>query len=377
MISFNREAGRHARVTLGIPLSMHSMPCPHSRLTHCKAYERYRTSFFRGLDEEKENARQKRRTIFTTTDWKRHRSSTRFIRHLSTIVESGVIKGVLIHVVLVTALAAIVAAWNSASLSGLLPPYITKPPSIAIEPIQLTSFALSLLLVFRTNAAYSRWTEARQKFGSLATTARDLYRQALTWFPKKDEEAQEAQEAERLGRWLQALPIVAMASLRSTGEIRIEKILPDILLPKELEVLMQAAHKPLFCLQVVSKIIHGKAASLPTELILRMDEGVSTLVSSLSSCDRILNTPIPISYTRHTARFLLIWLFSLPFSLWAYCGFHMIWVSALISFVLLGIEEIGIYIEEPFSLLPLEALCEKNIARFRNMKEANQLIESL
>ena len=121
------------------------------------------TNILRRIDDEKENARQKRRTIFSSTDWKRHRSSTRFIRHLSTIVESGVIKGVLVHVALVIALAALVAAWNCASISGLLPPWIAKPPSIAIEPIQLTSFALSLLLVFRTNAAYSRWTEARQK----------------------------------------------------------------------------------------------------------------------------------------------------------------------------------------------------------------------
>jgi predicted membrane chloride channel (bestrophin family) len=29
-------------------------------------------------------------------------------------------------------------------------------PQIAIEPMQLTSFALSLLLVFRTNASYAR-----------------------------------------------------------------------------------------------------------------------------------------------------------------------------------------------------------------------------
>ena len=52
----------------------------------------------------------------------------------------------------------------------------------------------------------------------------------------------------------------------------------------------------------------------------------------------------------------------------------MVWVSALISFVLLGIEEIGIYIEEPFSLLPLEALCEKNIKNFNHMKEGNELL---
>lgn len=40
---------------------------------------------------------------------------------------------------------------HSHAIKGLL------IPQIAIEPMQLTSFALSLLLVFRTNASYSRW----------------------------------------------------------------------------------------------------------------------------------------------------------------------------------------------------------------------------
>jgi len=41
----------------------------------------------------------------------------------------------------------------------------------------------------------------------------------------------------------------------------------------------------------------------------------------------------------------------------------MLPIAGLISFVLLGIEEIGVYIEEPFSLLPLESLCKKLVNR--------------
>lgn len=52
-------------------------------------------------------------------------------------------------------------------------------PQIAIEPMQLTSFALSLLLVFRTNASYARWQEARKMFGSITTTGRDIFRQVV------------------------------------------------------------------------------------------------------------------------------------------------------------------------------------------------------
>jgi predicted membrane chloride channel (bestrophin family) len=41
---------------------------------------------------------------------------------------------------------------------------------------------LSLLLVFRTNASYARWWEARTVLGGLINGSRDLIRQAVLWF---------------------------------------------------------------------------------------------------------------------------------------------------------------------------------------------------
>ena len=38
--------------------------------------------------------------------------------------------------------------------------------------------------------------------------------------------------------------------------------------------------------------------------------------SAFYTCDRIFTTPIPLKYTRHTARFLLIWLLAMPMSLY-------------------------------------------------------------
>lgn len=264
---------------------------------------------------------------------------------------SGVIKGIITHVCVVVGLSTLIAVYNSLQLSGQLPAGFPVTPTIAMEPVQLSSFALSLLLVFRTNASYSRWLEAREKFGSITTTSRDLLRQSLWWFSKDDKEGRTG-----LARWLKALVWSSMCHLRD-GEHDLRSVLKDILEPEELEMLLVSPHRPNFCVQMITKTI--ARAKLPTELVLRMDEGVSSLVSAVAACERILNSPVPISYTRHTARCLMIWLLCLPFSLWSYCGWAMIGVSALISFVLLGIEEIGVYIEEPFSLLPLESLCDK------------------
>ena len=50
----------------------------------------------------------------------------------------------------------------------------------------------------------------------------------------------------------------------------------------------------------------------------------------------------------HTCRFLIVWLTSLPLGLWDQCQWTTVPVTATISLLLLGIEEIGIQLEEPF-----------------------------
>ena len=57
---------------------------------------------------------------------------------------------------------------------------IGQLPSLCLEADQafnLTSFALSLLLVFRTNTSYSRWLDARKVWGGILNRSRDLVRQ--------------------------------------------------------------------------------------------------------------------------------------------------------------------------------------------------------
>jgi len=49
------------------------------------------------------------------------------------------------------------------------------------EIFGMTSFALSLLLVFRTNASYARWDEARKMWGMVLNRTRDICRLVSQW----------------------------------------------------------------------------------------------------------------------------------------------------------------------------------------------------
>ena len=75
-------------------------------------------------------------------------------------------------------------------------------------------------------------------------------------------------------------------------------------------------------------------------------------------CERILSTPMPLSYTRFTGRSLMVWLATLPVALWPLMGWATVPAMFVTSYVVLGIDEIGVEIEEPFAILPLQALCE-------------------
>jgi len=92
-----------------------------------------------------------------------------------------------------------------------------------------------------------------------------------------------------------------------------------------------------------------------------MQKLLDSLVDSLGGCERILRTPMPLAYAIHLKQLLLIYCLLLPFQLVQSLHWLTGLVVALISFTLLGIEEIGVEIENPFGYddndLPLNRLC--------------------
>ena len=74
---------------------------------------------------------------------------------------------------------------------------------------------------------------------------------------------------------------------------------------------------------------------------------------------------------RHTSRFLLWWLTGFPFAAWACYGWVTPLITAVVTFLLLGVENIGIQIEEPFEVLPLEAITAGCAASVQDMLDSH------
>ncbi|KAK9838098.1 hypothetical protein WJX81_001298 [Elliptochloris bilobata] len=323
-------------------------------------------------DAFKEESRKYRRTVFDFGDWARHRSTTRYLRHIKDLMQSRIVRGLAQPLLVVVGVATVTAVYETLREEDIW--FLGQLPSLCVKADQafnLTSFALSLLLVFRTNTSYSRWMDARKVWGGILNRSRDLVRQGLTWFGEE-----RAAERDMLARWTVAFSLATMAHLREHSHL--EEDLQDVLPAEERAALLAAQHRPNTALQVMSQLV--AAASLRETQATRMDENLTFFADSVGACERILKTPIPLSYTRHTSRFLVIWLFFLPLTLWPTARWSTIPASAVIAFLLLGIEEIGVQIEEPFSILPLENICaaaKRDIAELcRSGSDLHALVKS-
>jgi len=322
--------------------------------------------------EFSEAQRPYRRTVFMHNEWVAHRSTDRFFKSMTSILESGVLRARYSEVLIVIAFSAFLSVYNGISGGFMDFNDVTQPAllphlpvlSIPIAIFTLTSPSLGLLLVFRNNAAYGRWDNARKVWGSIINKTRSLVRQANTFFTEdrypgfgsfRDFRRRVAAETSAFTRCLRCF----LRGKEDEEALRIELAQLGFT-PDEVKSYMGAGNRQVFALQKIAETM--RLYGMDGRDRARMDQTLSDLCDDVGACERIFKTPIPIVYTRHTSRFVGTWLALLPLGLW---GVDKSWnhlasipVSGLIVFFLLGIEELAQQIEEPFGILPMEAFCD-------------------
>lgn len=219
----------------------------------------------------------------------------------------------------------------------------------------LVGVALGLLLVFRTNASYDRFWEARKLWGGIVNETRNLIRGASVHLRK------DPVLLERLALWTAIFPWAAMNTLRGKSDVGPlgEKLGADD--RKDVE---NTQHPALYVAQRMSFCLEGaRKQGLTTDIIhTALDQNIQLLVDYIGGCERIHKTPLPFAYVVHLRRALVIYCFTLPFALVESFGWLTVLDVLLVTYTFFGIEEIGVEIEGPFGEdendLPMEAICE-------------------
>lgn len=311
----------------------------------------------------------------------------------------------------------VIAITSWASFLSILHRKLVKVNPLAAEhmyfptaPHSLMMSALGLLLVFRTNSAYQRFTEGRTIWEQIINSSRDLFRLMMLYekeigvekrrrvqtlcaaFPyllrhrirpdlvmkTVDDEAYKREPENTILLYQDSGPTdddaeaAAVANAeedigRSRRKTRPlfwvdKRTLPWRLLPPgALEKCARAQNRPLW----VCDRMAMELRAVPDQVGFTNRERLALIshVDKLSRCiggsERIHQTVVPLNYARHTLRALTVWLFSLPFVVVKDLKLLTGPVLFLVSWMLFGVFEIGSAIEDPFQgTLRLSILCD-------------------
>jgi putative membrane protein len=223
----------------------------------------------------------------------------------------------------------------------------------------ILGFAISMLLVFRTNTAYDRWWEGRKHWGGLVNCSRNMAIKLLAILPTEDKKSKKY-FAKLIALFAKELNLHLLKEKTRLGlDPDPHPEIPDFdrnrHIPIQIITLFQKKMQQLYR----DKVITGD------QLIVLNQESQSFL-DICGACERIKNTPIPFSYSTFIKKFIAIYVLTLPFGFVFSLGYIAIPVVMFIFYVLGSLEVIAEEIEDPFggeaNDLPMEQLA-KNIAQ--------------
>lgn len=229
------------------------------------------------------------------------------------------------------------------------------------------NIVLSLLLVFRTNSANERFWEGRKLWGSLVNTVRNLARGI--WIVVEECEPKDREDKEATLRLVVAFTVAMKLHLRREP---MNHELESLMSSFEYYKLKEVEHPPLEIAFWIGDYLQNQYKRKQIEIfqVIPLQKLLDDMVDILGGCERILKTPMPLLYTIILKALLLIYFLFLPFVLVVGLTWWTGPVLAFISIILLGIDELGAEIEEPFGHdpndLPLDMICATML---RNVEE--------
>ncbi len=225
----------------------------------------------------------------------------------------------------------------------------------------LVGFVISLLLVFRTNTAYDRWWEGRKKWGSLVNDTRNLAIK-LNQIDLTDE------DRDFFRRMIPNFVFSMKEHLR--GAVMMNEL---ELSPEERRIIELREHQPAAVVDMLYARVKTlrKSGKVSDEEYIVLDKNLNALLDSLGACERILNTPIPFSYSLFLKKFIFVYVTTLPLAFVTTFGYYSAIIATFVFYVLVSMEVLAEEIEDPFGRddndLPTDSLSQKIRANVREI----------
>lgn len=217
----------------------------------------------------------------------------------------------------------------------------------------LLGFAISILLVFRTNTAYDRWWEGRKLWGALVNNSRNFAMKLHAFLDVADKSNREF--------FKNTIPMYASV-LQKHLQSEITRLALDESEHPELGNIDTQKHVPnqvaQLMIQRVTDLYRNQKISGDQFIILNAE--LSSFTDICGACERIKNTPIPQSYSAFIKKFIFIYVMTLPFGYVFTLGYYVAPIVGFVFYVLGSMELVAEEIEDPFGAddndLPMEKI---------------------
>jgi putative membrane protein len=238
-------------------------------------------------------------------------------------------------------------AVNQPTLAGLIPGVV-----------------LGLLLVFRTNTAYERFWEGCKIWYNLVSASRILCRNIWVIVP--------VNKPEDLKLKISTIRLVGLLIIAIKLNLRNEDVddLKEIITQDQYWQLKTVNNIPVRIINWIAEYFgklynekYDMANIIVNRSFIELNRSLDQITLLIGDSQRLLDTPLPKAYAIHLKHLLLLYCFALPFQFVQPLDWLTIPTVGIISFALLGIEDIGEEIENPFGYdrndLPLDRFCQE------------------
>ena len=277
--------------------------------------------------------------------WEMHRSTMRWVPILLRWPNSSIL-----HAIRVPLLLLLISAATVILLNRLLGSEhrLTLP----LAPLSLQASSIGLLLVFRNNQTHDRLKEAQRALGGMGALAREIMQILIVHAPTEN-----SREVGLSARLLALFGWAVKSQCRNEAD-EVQAV-ATALLPRAHRWLMThpAEGRPAAVLLRLRAVVGGmrQLNALSSDAFKFVEERLAKLSAVDATCVRLSTFPVPPSYHRHGSRAILLWLFSLPFVLEGMSGSPLQTMLSMFAttWLLLGIDQIAIEVEQPLDVLPL------------------------
>jgi len=222
--------------------------------------------------------------------------------------------------------------------------------SLTVPPFLITGLPLGIILGFRNSSSYDRFWEGRKLWGALTNQCRSLVRQLHTLLLPGDG----AGDAEKVAAYrkeitYRLLGFVLALRMHLRRERAPEELAP-YLAADEIEALTGEPSPPSALLHRIGlDLQRASADGLVHPMHVPVLEGtLSQLTDVVGGCERIKNTPTPISYIIFIHRAVAVYAVLLPFGLVDTIHALTPVVVFFISYAFFSLDAIGDELDDPF-----------------------------